>query len=298
MEPVPGTEGALIAETLKIPHTYCWSPALVPKPNDWPTHVGKLSFQLPSNTLTTLDVCGFFFRDDAPYTPPEDLQAFLKAGPTPIYIGFGSIVIDNPENLTNLLLEVVQALGVRAIISKGWSNLGSNLSNPNIFFLGDCPHEWLFQQVSVVVHHGGAGTTACGLKFGRPTAIIPFFGDQPFWGEMISASGAGSRPISYKLLTSQNLTDAIKFCLSLEAKEAAGNIATRLQVENGVRAAANSFHKNLPLERLPCDILPNLPAVWRYSKSKIKLSSVAVEILVKHRRIEREDLKLYVSPSC
>jgi UDP:flavonoid glycosyltransferase YjiC (YdhE family) len=106
------------------------------------------------------------------------LDAFLKAGPPPVYIGFGSIVIDNPERLTELILAAVREVGVRAIISKGWSNLGlGQEQSSDVFFLGDCPHEWLFQHVAAVVHHGGAGTTACGLLHGRPTTIVPFFGE-------------------------------------------------------------------------------------------------------------------------
>lgn len=95
-----------------------------------------------------------------------------------MYIGFGSIVIDDPDKLTQTILEAVNATGVRAIISKGWSNLGEHVeSRGDVLFLGDCPHEWLFQRVSAVVHHGGAGTTACGLLNGRPTTVVPFFGE-------------------------------------------------------------------------------------------------------------------------
>lgn len=78
--------------------------------------------------------------------------------------------------MTKILLQAVQDTGVRAIISRGWSNLnGSDL--PHILYLDDCPHEWLFQHVRAVVHHGGAGTTACGLRNGKPTVIVPFFGE-------------------------------------------------------------------------------------------------------------------------
>jgi UDP:flavonoid glycosyltransferase YjiC (YdhE family) len=121
-------------------------------------------------------VCGFFFREAPDYTPTAELSDFLKSGPKPIYIGFGSIVIDNPEQMTATLLEAVRATGVRAIISKGWSNLGG-VECENVLFLGDCPHEWLFAHVAAVIHHGGAGTTACGLLNGRPTTIVPFFGE-------------------------------------------------------------------------------------------------------------------------
>lgn len=129
----------------------------------------------------TPDICGFFFREAPDYTPPQDLASWLKDGPTPIYVGFGSIVLDDPEQLTQTIVNAVREAGVRAIISKGWSNLGGGSVGPDtkgdIFYLGDCPHEWLFQNVSAVVHHGGAGTTACGLLNGRPTSIIPFFGE-------------------------------------------------------------------------------------------------------------------------
>ncbi|GME63924.1 hypothetical protein C8J57DRAFT_1469696 [Neofusicoccum parvum] len=93
LEPVPATEGPNLAETLQVPFTYCWSPALVPKPLDWPSHI---------------DVCGFFFRDPPNYTPPPDLDAFLRAGPPPVYIGFGSIVLDNPESMSATILEAVR----------------------------------------------------------------------------------------------------------------------------------------------------------------------------------------------
>lgn len=78
--------------------------------------------------------------------------------------------------MSNVILEAVTTTGVRAIISRGWSKLDGP-PDPNILFLGDCPHEWLFQHVAAVVHHGGAGTTACGLLNARPTTIVPFFGE-------------------------------------------------------------------------------------------------------------------------
>lgn len=110
------------------------------------------------------------------YKPPADLVDFIHRGPKPIYIGFGSIVVEDPQQFTTTILEAVRQAGVRAVISRGWNSLDGN-SSPDIFYLDECPHEWLFQHVSAVVHHGGAGTTACGLRYGRPTVIVPFFGE-------------------------------------------------------------------------------------------------------------------------
>jgi hypothetical protein len=92
------------------------------------------------HSLRVTDVCGFFFRDPPEYSPPSELEEFLKDGPAPIYIGFGSIVMDNPENMTRTILESVHETGVRAIVSKGWSKLGTGVQDPNVFFLDDCPH--------------------------------------------------------------------------------------------------------------------------------------------------------------
>lgn len=128
--------------------------------------------------VTMIDVCGFFFRDAPKYQPEPALQQFLSSGPPPIYIGFGSIVIDDPEKLTATILDAVRATGTRAIVSRGWSKLGGDSpGDDQVFFLGDCPHEWLFQHVTAVIHHGGAGTTACGLLNAKPTTIVPFFGE-------------------------------------------------------------------------------------------------------------------------
>ncbi|KAF7369006.1 Glycosyltransferase family 1 protein [Mycena venus] len=280
LEPVPFSEGPALAETLKIPFTYCWSPALVPKPADWASHI---------------DVCGFFFRGPPNYTPSEDIDAFLRAGPPPIYIGFGSIVIDDPKQMSALILDAIQATGVRAIISRGWSKLdGPPL--PNVLYIGDCPHEWLFKYVAAVVHHGGAGTTACGLLNGRPTTIVPFFGDQPFWGNMVAASGAGPKPIPHRALDAEKLAQAIRFCLSPQAAVAAQGIADRIRAERpGVEVAVESFHANLPHDPLQCDLLGDRPASWvlKKGKRKVQLSKVAAEVLVRDMGIDRKSLKVH-----
>lgn len=80
------------------------------------------------------------------------------------------------EATLKILLDAPKRTGVRAIIAKGWCHMQGEES-PNIYYIDDCPHEWLFQRVAAVVHHGGAGTTACGLRNGKPTTIIPFFGE-------------------------------------------------------------------------------------------------------------------------
>lgn len=281
LEPVPTSEAPFLAQTLKIPFTYCWSPALTPKPHDWPEYI---------------DVCGFLFRDTPDFKPSIQLQDFLLSGPQPIYIGFGSIVVDDPEKLHALICDAVKASGTRAILARGWSQLGGRSLSGDIFYIDECPHEWLFQYIAAAVHHGGAGTTACSLRFGLPTAIIPFFGDQPFWGAMVAAAGAGPAPIPYKHLTASALTEAIRFCLHKETVQAARVLAKQVNAENGVGRALDSFHRNLSQDRLSCDVLPHHPAVWSYKKdgAELKISNLAAQILIENSRLDVKYLTAYM----
>jgi UDP:flavonoid glycosyltransferase YjiC (YdhE family) len=258
-----------------------------------------------------IDVVGFFFRGPLAYDPPAQLEGFLHAGPPPIYIGFGSIVLENVERTISILLEAIEMTGVRAIISGGWSGLHGQ-DTPNIHYIRDCPHEWLFKHVAAVVHHGGAGTTACGLRNGKPTTIIPFFGEyvllpllrfsranrrrlfsQPFWGNMVAAAGAGLDPIPYKSLTPQKLADAISYCLTPHAVNIAQAIADRIKQESGVRAAVYSFHQHLPQKKMQCDLIPGKVAVWKLKKGKrvLKLSSTAALTLKIQGRFQKKHLR-------
>ncbi|KAF7369032.1 Glycosyltransferase family 1 protein [Mycena venus] len=244
-------------------------------------------------TWTSAD---FSFVNPPDYTPPPELDAFLREGPPPVYIGFGSIVIDDPGRMSATVLGAVRMAGVRAIISRGWSKLaGPPL--PDVLYIGDCPHEWLFQHVAAVVHHGGAGTTACGLSNGKPTAIIPFFADQPFWGNMVAAAGAGPPPIPHKTLDVKTLAKAITFCLTPQAAAAARAIGNKMRSESGVKTAVDSFHANLPLERLSCFILPDRPAAWKIQKGKgtMRLSKLAAEVLINNSEFDRKALKIHQS---
>ncbi|EEF41276.1 sterol 3-beta-glucosyltransferase UGT80A2 isoform X1 [Ricinus communis] len=219
-----------------IPHGYIWSPHLVPKPKDWGPKI---------------DVVGFCFLDLASnYEPPESLVKWLEAGPKPIYIGFGSLPVQEPEKMTQIIVHALEQTGQRGIINKGWGGLG-NLAEPKdfIYLVDNCPHDWLFLQCKAVVHHGGAGTTAAGLKAACPTAIVPFFGDQPFWGERVHARGVGPVPIPVDEFSLHKLIDAIKFMLDPEVKERAVELAKAMENEDGVTGAVKAFFKHLPRKK-------------------------------------------------
>lgn len=265
---------------LKVPYTYCWSPSLIPKPNDWGNNI---------------DISGFYFLDLATnYNPDPELAAFLEAGPPPVYIGFGSIVVDDPNAMTEMIFDAVRQSGVRALVSKGWGGLGADeMGVPEgVFMLGNVPHDWLFQRVSAVVHHGGAGTTAAGIKAGKPTLVVPFFGDQPFWGAMIARAKAGPDPIPYKKLTGDKLAEAITFCLKPETLEQARLYGKKIREEKGTDVGGQSFHSHLDIDNLRCSIAPSRTAAWRVRRSKVRLSPLAAATLVEEGLLKYTDLKL------
>lgn len=213
-----------------------------------------------------------------------------------MYIGFGSIVVDDPNAMTTLIFDAVKKSGQRALVSKGWGGFGGDdLKVPEgVFMLGNVPHDWLFKHVSCVVHHGGAGTTAAGVAMGKPTIIVPFFGDQPFWGSMVWRAGAGPKPIPNKQLTSENLAAAIHEALQPSVLERAQEMAARIALERGTEVGAKNFHSNLDIESLRCALAPSRAAVWRIKRTKIRLSAFAATVLGNEGLLEFSNLKLWV----
>ncbi|KAI9792626.1 MAG: hypothetical protein M1835_007759 [Candelina submexicana] len=251
------------------------------EPKDWGSHIS---------------ISGFYFLSLASnYTPAPDLAEFLEAGEPPVYIGFGSIVVDDPNGMTKLIFDAVKKAGVRALVSKGWGGFGAEeLGIPEgVFMLGNVPHDWLFKHVSCVVHHGGAGTTAAGIALGRPTVVVPFFGDQPFWGAMVAKAGAGPLPIPYKHLTADSLAASITEALKPQASEKAGDLGARIAEEKGADVGAQSFHTRLDVDSLRCSLAPSRVAVWRVRRTPIRLSALAATVLGNEGLIEFSDLKLY-----
>ncbi|KAF5017963.1 hypothetical protein F66182_10072 [Fusarium sp. NRRL 66182] len=267
---------------LHVPFTYLWSPGLVPKPQDWGSEV---------------DVAGFVFLDLAStFQPPKELEDFLAAGETPIYIGFGSIVVDDADKFTQMIFKAVEMAGVRALVSKGWGGLGGDDVPDNIFMLDNTPHDWLFPRVKACVIHGGAGTTAIALKCGKPTMVVPFFGDQNFWGKMLRNADVGPEPIPYKHLNAEKLAEGIKFCLTDEARVAAEKIAKRIADEgDGATNAVKEFHRQLNLKSpsiMHCSLLKQNSAVWELKDTTVKLGALAADILVDNGLLTWKRLRL------
>ncbi len=155
-----------------------------------------------------------------------------------MYIGFGSMTGRDPAELARIALEGARAAGQRAILSTGWGGIGEVAAGDDVHVLVEAPHDWLFPRVSAVVHHGGAGTTATGLRVGRPTVVCSFFGDQPYWGQRVARLGVGPKPIARGSLSAGRLADRIRSAVTDEGiRTRAAALGEKLRAEDGVARA-------------------------------------------------------------
>jgi sterol 3beta-glucosyltransferase len=194
-------------------------------------------------------VTGYYFVPlDNSYQPPAELLSFLQEGESPLCITFGSMVNRNQERIDRIVSESLKQTGNRGIILSGWSGI-EKVSSNDLLYLEAVPHDWLLPHCKLVIHHGGAGTTATGLHAGIPNIVVPFLGDQLFWGERVHALGAGPKPILVKSFSVEKLTQAIARAESETICKRAQILSQQITSEDGTGESAewiekysNNFH--------------------------------------------------------
>jgi sterol 3beta-glucosyltransferase len=201
-------------------------------------------FPRPTDWNENIHQCGYWFvEENVEYTPSKELSDFLTKGKKPIYIGFGSVF--NPshkDEIVKIIIDALHKCGNRGIIS----GMGSIENLPeNIIAIESAPHTWLFERVSAVCHHGGAGTTAAGFKTGVPSIIVPFSNDQFAWAHRAYDLGIGSKPIYRKNLTADKLASAIEYALSDNIVANARTLSKKIADENGAKDCAKIIVKCL-----------------------------------------------------
>jgi sterol 3beta-glucosyltransferase len=196
-----------------------------PRPKDWNSNIQQNGY--------------WFVKENIDYTPSKELSDFLAKGEKPVYVGFGSVFDSKHKDETvKLIIDALRKSGKRGIIC----GMGA-IENPpeNLLAINSIPHSWLFERVSLVCHHGGAGTTAAGFKAGIPSIIIPFSNDQFAWAHRAYDLGVGSEPIYRKNLTADKLASAIHFALKDEIIRNAKTLGKNIATENGAKACAETI---------------------------------------------------------
>ena len=204
-----------------------FSQHVLPRPVEWEEHI---------------HVTGYWYLDTPGFEAPSDLQAFLDAGMPPVYIGFGSMPSQNPDQVTEMIIQALALAGERGILFTGRGPLGRGMARQSstqpVYFVDSIPHDWLLPRTAVVVHHGGAGTTAAGIRAGIPSILIPIGADQRLWAYRVETLGIGPAPIPRSRLTVERLAKAIEQAVSDPAiRQRSAALGEKVRAEDGVGEA-------------------------------------------------------------
>ncbi|HDS0922647.1 TPA: glycosyltransferase family 1 protein [Stenotrophomonas maltophilia] len=204
-----------------LPMLYGISPSLMPPPADWPVNH---------------HVCGQWRAPDADWQPEPALQAFLEAGPAPVYVGFGSMTGFDRSVMPSLLRALAPR---RVLLFPGWAGVPDGPLPANVFVVGPTPHEALFPRCATVIHHGGSGTTHSACRAGVPSLVMPLAADQFFWAARLQALGVAPAPLPQKRLDHDTLVNAIAFAECSDVRARASLLAGAMTSEHGVQTAVS-----------------------------------------------------------
>lgn len=207
------------------------SPSLYERPADWGDHLQVSGFlRLP--------------EEAEPWTMPEDFARFLSEGDPPVYMTFGSM--PQARATTELFIDAAKAAGCRAIIQASSSAFPDGVADPNIHRIEGAPHDRIFPHCSLVVHHGGAGTTHTASLAGCPSIIVEHFGDQIFWGAQLKRLGLSNRTLHRRSVTPKTLAAEIHRILHSSAMKArARETGASMRKEEGVERAVALIENHL-----------------------------------------------------
>lgn len=208
----------------KVLDLYCFSPTLIPRPNDWESHHKITGFiHIPEKSREN------HFLD----TIPAELETWLKTGEKPIYMGFGSNGIGKQEKFVSLLSEILAHTTERILFCTGWSQFSNLPKHPRLWVCKYVNHEHVLPFCKVGIFHGGAGTLATMLRHRLPVLIISFYTDQPTWGKIVERKKIGVH-IPAKALTLKKMLIALKKVQTEEIKAHAATIGQQIRNEKGL----------------------------------------------------------------
>jgi len=195
-----------------------------------------------------IHICGFF---DTPvieekWEMPEDLSVFIDVGAPPIYFTFGSFTAYDIEDTMHLFIEAAKLSGRRAIIQSDWHNVSKTLEDPDVYRIVRAPYHKIFPYCSVIVHHGGAGTTQSPLRSGCPSVVVEHACDQTYWGQQLRRVGVAEKPLHRRSVTARKLAHHIRAVLnSPSMKENAQKIGENMKKEDGVKRAVELIENQI-----------------------------------------------------
>jgi UDP:flavonoid glycosyltransferase YjiC (YdhE family) len=180
----------------------------------------------------------------------EEVASWIAAGTPPIFFGFGSMPVESPADMVAMIGAACAQLGERALVCSGWSDFGHVPHFEHVKVVGAMNYAAAFPACRAVVHHGGAGTTAAGLRAGVPQLILSTLPDQPLWAAQLKRLKVGSGR-RFSSTTQQSLVADLRRILAAQYVARAREIATRMtRPAVSVAAAADLVENFARLRRV------------------------------------------------
>lgn len=200
-----------------------FSTRVLPRPKDW----------APELRITGYFRATTYFHENLGEKSPADLEQWLNAGPPPVFLGFGSMPVLDPQRFTDDAIRITKALKTRAVINADWKSKGRITQDTpdHIFFVDAVNHDWLLPKCAAAVHHGGAGTTSASLTAGLPTMVCSLFADQPWWGNRIEKLGVGCH-VPFSKLDAPALLQGLRTLLNPTVRARAKALGRALESES------------------------------------------------------------------
>jgi vancomycin aglycone glucosyltransferase len=195
--------------------------------------------------LDVVQTGAWILPDERPL--PAGLEAFLAAGPPPVYVSFGSMRA--PKDVARVAIEAIRAQGRRVVLGRGWADLALIDDGDDCFAVGEVNQQALFGRMAAVVHHGGAGTTTTATRAGAPQVVVPTWGDQPYFAGRVAALGIGAAHDA-AAPTTESLSAALSTALDPRTRVRATAVAATVRTD-GAAVAARLLVESVSRERGP-----------------------------------------------
>ncbi len=167
----------------------------------------------------------------------EEVASWIAAGTPPIYFGFGSIPVESPADTIAMIGAACARLGERALVGAAGTSFSSVPRSDHVKVVGAVNFSTVFPACRAVVHHGGTGTTAIGLRAGVPTLILSTDMDQTLWGSRVKRLKVGTAR-RFSTATERSLVADLRTILAPDYVARARELATRMTEPAKSAAAA------------------------------------------------------------
>jgi UDP:flavonoid glycosyltransferase YjiC (YdhE family) len=162
-----------------------------------------------------------------PTSTDAEVASWIAAGPPPIFFGFGSLPVESPDKLIAMIGSACSQLGERALICSAATDFKATLQPADVKVVGSVNFATVFPTCRAVVHHGGSGTTAAGMRAGVPSLILWSTADQPVWAAQVKQLKVGSaRRLS--ATTRESLVSGLRRILAPEYIARASEVGARM----------------------------------------------------------------------